>query len=116
MRIKILRSISKQAFALISFCSVSLIAEEWISFTKDKEVKFSEIYVIYQNKDEIVVEANFYGFFVKNIKIKEETYQKIFIQSGGCTAEIGKPELPTLIRWFAVPQGYSIRISMYTLT
>ncbi len=78
---------------------------EWISFNKIEKINSPEFTIISQNENDIIFEIDFSGFFSREIEVEGIRYKKNSIQGGGFIAEIGKPEMPTYIRSFAIPQG-----------
>jgi hypothetical protein len=60
----------------------------------------------------IQINFNLPGFASHNLAINQDTYQKLEILSGGRLADIGKPELPCFSRFFIIPAGADIDVSV----
>jgi len=52
------------------------------------------------------------GFWTEDRGEDSEIYQRIRIPSGGRTEDIGRPEIPYIGRYFAVPQGAEISVQV----
>ena len=84
----------------------------WISLDGSGEIIPPKFKVISADKTEIVFELEFHGFFSENIEMGREIYQKVSIQYGGYTGEIGMPLLPTFRRYFATPLQANMHLSV----
>jgi hypothetical protein len=104
--------------------SGSFAASGWISFdsgkltsSQPKDVSgLPEISLLTSNINELILEVSFSGMAVNDLEKEGMVYQALSIPGGGKTYNIGWPELPTLGRFIAVPQGARPQIEVLEYT
>ncbi len=59
---------------------------------------------------DLTLEVHIDGFYSQTAEVGDVTYRRLFLPGGGHSAEVGKPEVPSLGRWFVVPRGASVSV------
>jgi hypothetical protein len=78
-------------------------------FSEMKEIKFKEgkpleLNLLSQSETSLEIEINISSLFTEEVEIDGVKYTRLYIQDGH-TADIGKPELPVVGRYFVVRRG-----------
>ena len=64
-----------------------------------------QINVLASSANELVLEVSVPPVQIRQVVVNGVAYQRLYMPGTGSTAEIGKPELPTMGRFIVVPQG-----------
>ena len=60
----------------------------------------------------IAVYCSVPGMYVVDIPVDGDVYQRLIIPYAGHTAEVGKPELPVIIRYLEVPRNVDVKVKI----
>ena len=101
-------------FSIILFLSTLLTlpaysAQQWLPFIPGTDsAEPVDISIVSSNVDEIIVNFSFPGMFTDHAD--GSIYTQISIPDCGYTTTIGKPQLPMLGRFIAIPDGASVSV------
>jgi len=62
--------------------------------------------------DEIILDVNIRDLTMIELEVDGTTFTRFYLPNSGTTTEIGKPELPTFGKFFAVPNGASMSVEV----
>ena len=102
-------------------CSVLLLfaatasSQDWLPFREGKSPVKKAVPVNLtrsQDSEGLEVEFSFEGAFVEKLKVNSTLYTSLSIPGAGQTAEIGKPEVPSMGRFIAVPAGAEVTVEV----
>lgn len=103
--------------ALILVMGVTLSAAQGLNYgqrnwiTANNSLK-NGIKVISQGHNGAVIELDLGGFYAQEVRHENEVYQKLSLPGGGYTKEIGKPEVATMGKFLAIPEGASVDLEI----
>lgn len=96
----------KKSLMLLLMVSVTIAAlPQWVAFNPSKPAGSPlEIQVLSANPAQITIHISIPGMWVKDTTVDGATYQRISIPgTHGTLNQIGRPELPRIARYFALP-------------
>jgi hypothetical protein len=73
---------------------------------------FPQVIVVAVSADEIVVEASIPPVHLGELVENGVTYQRLYLSGTGTTSTLGRPELPSFGRFFAVPVGATLQVEI----
>jgi hypothetical protein len=91
-------------------------AARWVAFDGGRSEAKVKVNVAFSNMREVVVDLKIPGMHVRERKEKGVTYQLVKIGKAGHTTQIGKPELPMIGRFLAVPTGARAAVQVVDYT
>jgi hypothetical protein len=83
---------------------------EWVPMTAPLNEQEPEIVLLSSNDELIELEMNLPGIYRELVNTPGGDYARLFLPLEGFTSEIGRPQLPVMLRWVEVP--YDARIEL----
>ncbi len=88
----------------------------WVDLGTSKDGRPLAVDVTESTPFDIAFEVNIAGFYRQEVLTEEAgSFDRIWLPSGGRTAELGKPEVPTVGRWFAIPAGAQLSVEVISV-
>ena len=95
--------------ALMAAQHVTYGPEIWKSLGNGSDTRLQ---VLSQSASGVELELDLSGFYAQEVVWDRTTYQKVFVPGEGHIADVGKPELPAISRYLAVPRNAKIEVEI----
>jgi hypothetical protein len=102
------------ALLSVLLCGVCGIAQAaWVSLDPGSDTQALQTKVLRSNDYETVVEITIPGFMVDEVTQGGKTYQALsLLGESGTTMEVGKPQLPAVVRTLGIPDESRVEVSV----
>jgi len=101
---------------LLCLTYVGRAEERWVSFDGPEHLSQPAVTVASATKQEVFVDLSLPGMYVRDKKEKGVTFQQVRMTKAGETTEAGKPQVPMLGRFVAVPSGARAAVEVIDYT
>lgn len=86
---------------------------EIAAFVADDAPQYVEL--VSSSSEEVVLDVHVDEFNARDVEVEGTVYQRLSLPGAGRTLEVGRPELPVIGQFVAVPQGAEVEIEVQDL-
>ncbi len=97
---------------LMFFFSFSLFSISWQSFDGSEEGTFPDVKVLYSGVDKTVIDITIHGVWVGKVERKGVSFDYVAIPQEEFLREVGKPQVPSIGRLIAIPNGKKFKCNV----
>ncbi len=99
-------------FLFLFLFTISIFSLTWYSFDNSREGKSVDVKVISSDMNKTVIDITIHGFWIDRKKENKETFDLIKIPGEEFIREPGKPQVPSIGRLVAIPNGKNFKYSV----
>jgi hypothetical protein len=82
----------------------------WVPLAGPVGASSPDVTVIERTEDRTVIEVTVSGFWTEDVVVRGERFSRLSLGACGTTLEVGKPELPRIVRTVGVPHGAQVGV------